>query len=354
MDSSISANRALFDEHLLAPVPPAIRPPATTSVPTTLGELIAAFEAEGASYGPDLDVALCTLSMNDAGAIVVPGHGAFELTPWSIRQLAARLGVRWDRWFDGIDPSVRAREVTRRLARDPDVVRLKTTIGREKPASLRGFVSPSYTTIPDTMIAARILSAIGPDARIIRADTTDRSTTYVVQVGEPIHLGGPAQVGDVAGGLLVRNSDLGCSCLFVSLHMTRLVCTNGIIFSSVQRLFRRAHRNIDFCALGQRLATCLMDLPFRIPAAGRILEESGHHRVPHVEGTMTEVLRLAHVRRRLLPVMMAAFSREPSPTAFGISQAITLGAQDPAVTPEGRLVLEHAAGQYIQMFAQRR
>jgi len=161
-------------------------------------------------------------------------------------------------------------------------------------------------------------------------------------------------VGDVAGGLLVRNSDLGCSCLFVSLHMTRLVCTNGIIFSSVQRLFRRAHRNIDFCALGQRLATCLMDLPFRIPAAGRLLEQSGHHRVPHVEGTMTEVLRLARVRRHLLPVMMAAFSREPSPTAFGISQAITLGAQDPAVTPEGRLVLEHAAGQYIQMFAQRR
>jgi hypothetical protein len=57
------------------------------------------------------------------------------------------------------------------------------------------------------------------------------------------------------------------------------------------------------------------------------------------------------VRRRLVPIMLAAYEQEPSPTVFGISQAITLGAQDPSIPPEGRLVLEHAAGNYIQTFA---
>jgi len=351
MDAFTCGNPSLFDEHLLAPVPAVAGPPASASVPAALGELIAAFEAEARTYGPDLDVALCTLSMNDAGAIVVPGHGAFELTPWSTKQLASRVGVRWDRWFSGIDAELRTPEITRRLAREPGVVRLKTTIGGERPPTLRGFVSPSYATIPDTMIARRILSAIGPDARIIRAATTDRSTSYVVQVGECLHLRGPAHVGDVVGGLLVRNSDVGHSCLFISLHLTRLVCKNGMVFSQHEAVLRRTHRRVDFRVFSQRLGTCLLDLPFRIPSAGRLLEQSGHHPVQHVEGALVNIFRKAHVRRRLVPIMLAAYEQEPSPTVFGISQAITLGAQDPSIPPEGRLVLEHAAGNYIQTFA---
>jgi hypothetical protein len=49
--------------------------------------------------------------------------------------------------------------------------------------------------------------------------------------------------------------------------------------------------------------------------------------------------------------MLGAYEREPHPSAFGVSQAITLGAQHASISAENRLALEQAAGQYIRRFA---
>ena len=48
---------------------------------------------------------------------------------------------------------------------------------------------------------------------------------------------------------------------------------------------------------------------------------------------------------RLFDPIMEAYGREPLPTAFGISQAITLAAQ--RFNPEERLELEQTAGQCL-------
>jgi hypothetical protein len=286
--------------------------------------------------------------MTEAGTIVVPGRGSCELTAWSKRQLASRLGVQWDRWFDLIDPQVRAEEVNRRFRGAPGEVRLKTTIGDEP--TLRGFVSVGYSTVDDSFVAHSLLGTLGPDARIIRRDATDRTTGYVVQVGEPLRFGGPVQVGDVVGGVLVRNSDVGYASLVVSVHLTRLVCTNGLVVPEKRDIIRAPHRGIRFAALNEKLHAGTAGLPSRVERAGRLLERSGHHGVTDVEGALVDVLRMAHLPRRLLPVMMSAYTREPSATAFGISQAITLGAQARGITPEDRVALEVAAGEYLAGF----
>jgi len=325
-------------------------------VPQTLSDLVSSFDTIASRHFPDVDVPVASLSMSEEGAIVVPGHGPCALTPWAKKQLATRLGVRWDAWFGGISPKLRADEVNRRLERDPGKVRVKTAVGSgqnsESVASLRAFVSTSYATIPDAEIAQVILEELRVgDPKIVRHATTDRSTSYVVRVGTPFHLGGPAQVGDIVGGLLVRNSDVGYASLVIALHLTRLICTNGMVVAESKTIIQRAHRHIDLKDLRDKLALGLQDVPSRIQRAGRALERSAHHAVVDVETGLVEVLRLARLPLRLLPILGAAYRREPHASAFGISQAVTLAAQDPAVSSEERVALEVATGEYIEQYA---
>jgi hypothetical protein len=83
----------------------------------TLSELVTEFDLRAASLLPDIDVPMSDLAMTEAGTINVPHQGAFTLTPWAKQQLASRLGVRWNRWFDGIDPKLRAGESPREPVR---------------------------------------------------------------------------------------------------------------------------------------------------------------------------------------------------------------------------------------------
>jgi hypothetical protein len=326
------------------------------SQPETLSELVEAFDRTEALHHPDIDVPVRALTMSEHAHIIVPDLGPCALTPWAKKQLASRLGIKWDLWFDGIDGKLRSDEVNRRLSRDDSKIRVKTTIGAGGDsgavATLRGLVSTSYATIPDALVGHAILEELrAGDPKVIRCTTTDRTTSYVVRVGQPIHLGGPAQVGDVVGGLLVRNSDVGYSSLVIALHVTRLVCRNGLVVAENKSIVHRAHRRIDLADLKEKLTIGLRDLPSRIQRAARTLERSAHHRVEHVEAALVEILRLARVPQRRLPVFVTAYEKEPHASPFGITQAITLGAQDRSLSAEERIALEQAAGEYVQRFA---
>jgi Domain of unknown function (DUF932) len=325
--------------------------------PETLSDLVSEFDLSASQQFADVDIPVASLAMSVQGNIVVPDHGPCALTPWAKKQLAGRLGIQWGRWFDGIDPKLRSDEVNRRLARDAGKVRVRTAVGSgndgESVATLRAFVSTTYATIPDAAVAQAILEELRMgDPKLVRRTSTDRTTSYVVRVGAPFHVGGPAQVGDVVGGLLVRNSDVGYASLVIALHLTRLVCTNGMVVAENKTIVRRAHRRIELEDLKEKLAIGLRDVPARIQRAGRALERSGHHAVEHVEAALVEVLRLARLPLRVLPVLAAAYDRDPHASAFGISQAVTLGAQDPRVSAEERLALETAAGEYVARYAQ--
>jgi Domain of unknown function (DUF932) len=324
--------------------------------PETLSELVEDFSLTASNHYPDIDVPVRALAMTAKDNIIVPDRGPCMMTAWAKKQLASRLGITWNRWFEGIDPGLRADEVNRRLARDEGTIRAKTTIGAgpeaESVATLRGFVSTSYATIPDSVVAQAVLEELRMgDPRIVRHTTTDRTTSYVVRIGAPFHVGGPAQVGDVVGGLIVRNSDVGYASLVIALHLTRLVCKNGMVVAENKTLIHRAHRRIDISDLTEKLALGLQDVPARLQRAGRALERSGHHSVDHIEAALVEVLRIARLPLRVLPALTAAYDREPHASAFGISQAVTLGAQDPRVSAEERVALEQAAGEYVARYA---
>lgn len=325
--------------------------------PRTLHDLLGHFEAEESRENPDVLLPLSALRMEADGLVRVPELGMHAFTDWSRRQCAALLGVRFDRWFENATGADRAEEMNRRFARATGKVRLRTAKMQEPIAPpdqgvdgvLRAFVTPGYSPVADSRLTRLVMAAIGPreeELRLVRADMTDRSTTYVVAIGEPYRKGQGGTVGEVWGGILVRNSGVGFASLLVTLHLTRLLCLNGMVAPLPDALVvRRRHRGVEDDALKGLLSEKLADLPGRLHQGQARLLAAERQQVTDVEGTVRVILDEAGLPRRHLPRIVAAYGREPHASAFGVSQAITLAAQE--LAPEERFELERAAGSYL-------
>jgi hypothetical protein len=320
--------------------------------PETLNDLVGLFERVEAEENPDVVLPLASLRLRTTGTVEVPRLGFFGFTDWSRRQCAALLGIRWDRWFENATDVERADEMNRRFARAASTVRLRTSRtmnGGGSHGTLRAFVTAGYSPVPDSQLArmlATVLEPADPELRLVRSDITDRTVSYVVKVGEAFRCGGPGEVGDVWGGLLVRNSGVGFASLLISLHLTRLVCKNGMTAPLPDAvLVRRRHRAIDDGKLRELLSTQLQRLPERLNHGATLLSDARQRPVTDVQMAVRSVLADAALPARHLPAVLAAYDREPEPTAFGIAQAFTRAAQDQ--TPEIRLDFEQAAGAYL-------
>jgi hypothetical protein len=321
---------------------------------TTVRDLAASFRAREALQNPDLDVPLASLAMTTRGTVVVPRLGELSLTPWARSQLGIRLGVRFERWFSNCLPEELATEMTRRFARATDEVRLRTSRPEDGRVDglLEGFVSKSYVAIADSRVAELLsgaLSEIEPPPRVVRHVATDRTTSFVIGVGRPLHLGGPGNVGECSGAILVRNSGVGYASLWIVLQLYRKICGDGLVVPIPSaELVRQSHKRFD----EERMKTALRDglrrLPERLHRGARLLEEAAHHPVRQIGQEVRDVLAEAGLPLRLLPTILTAYAREEHASAFGISQALTLAAQH--VSAEERVSLEAAAGRYLRRF----
>lgn len=326
-------------------------PTALASGAKSLDDLIARFESQEALENPDVVMPMHRLRMTAQG-LDVPDVGTFALTDWAREQLAARVGVRWDRWFAKASAVERAGELNMRLERTSAEVRLRTsrygTNGSGTAGTLRAFVSPGYTAIPDSRIAhllGRVLDNAG-ELGVRRVDTTDRSTTYVVGVGKPFRPGESHEVGDVWGGLLVRNSGVGFASLSLSLHLERLLCKNGMTAPVPDAvLLRRSHRGIDENAVEEVLLAQVSMLPERLRTGAELLGEAERRPVVDRREAVLGFLQGARLPKRHADPILAAWDEEPSGTVFGLVQAVTRAAQ--SERPELRFEFERAAGRYL-------
>jgi len=332
---------------------PSVLTDAIARRPNSLFDLIRRFEVDESRENEDVVSPLSALRMTPADTLEVPQLGTFAFTDWSRRQCASLLGCRFDRWFENASPSDRADEMNRRFARSTFSVRLRTTRAgacEHDDGTLMAFVSPGYSALPDSQVASLLQIALSPfetELPVIRVDVTDRSTTYVVAVGKPFKVGGTGEVGDVWGGLLIRNSGVGFASLLISLHLTRLLCKNGMVAPLPDAVvLRKRHRFFDGDKLRDLLALRLHELPGKLARGADLLVTASIRAIPTTpEIEIRELLDRADLPRRLAEPILAAYNREPHPTAFGISQAITLASQ--TMTPEVRFDLEQAAGAYL-------
>ena len=220
---------------------------------------------------------------------------------------------------------------------------MRTGLTDEGPV-IRAVVSPTYEAVKDSTIASSLLRTLG-DLKVQRSGVTEMSTSFVVEVGEPLKKGGI--VGTLHGGLLVRNSDVGYASLAVLAHLTRLICSNGMVAPVGEgEIVRARHRFVDVLKIEAQIVQGIAKLPEGLIRAANILSASTERRIEgKVEDEIHEVLREAHLLRRHERAVVLAYQREPHASAFGISQAMTLAAQD--ATPEDRVALEGAAGAYL-------
>jgi len=312
---------------------------------------------------PDTTVFLNQLAADDNLNIIVPDMGRFALTDWSKTQLATMLGIRFDKWFENSDPQDQAYELNRRFARAEGEVKLRTTLlgaGEcENDGTLRGIVSPSFSAINDSHVAELVfqsLSLVEPELRIIRADVTTRSTSFVVGIGKPFTPGDQREIGAVFGGIHIQNSGVGFSSLAITLHLTRLICTNGMTvpIHNAEILRRRHTSGLTIEKVQHEVGFKFREIPGHLRKAGQILQASREVMVSNVEDTLSSILQRFHLPKRFVAPLMQTFNKAPEPTAFGIAQAMT-DAQtlnELKIRPEERLQIEQAAGTYLQNLTQ--
>jgi hypothetical protein len=322
---------------------------------STLDSLIAQLAEHEAREQADVVAPVGQVRLTSDGLMQVPGlYGALSLTEHARAQLARLLGVRWDTWFDGATSRERAEEVNRRLARIPTDVQVRVRTyrraeGSEADGVVRAFVSPTYAPISDLAVARLVQGALRNaqgDTRLVRADVTDLSTSYVVVLGRPFRVGDDGEVGEVFGGLVVRNSGVGYAKLSVTLHLTRVACTNGLVVPLPEAsLVRSVHRGVDIARVGEKIAAGLDGVAEKLHRGARLLEASTRNHVENADAEVRALLRGARLPLGLARDIMEAYAKEPRQSKFGVSQALTLAAQ--RVSPEIRFDLERLAGQYL-------
>jgi hypothetical protein len=285
--------------------------------------------------------------------IAVPSIGNFALTDWARKQLAILLGIRWDRWFETSNREEQADEINRRLWRKSASVRLRTSriavASNGTAGILRAIVTPTFSPVGDVLLArllVRLLEAAEPELRLLRTSITDRSVTYMIAVGKPFKPGGDKVVGDIWGGLIVRNSGVGFASLAITMSLVRLICLNGMTAPIPDAvLLRRSHRGITDERLLDGLTKNLRELPGKISEGARVLADARSREIQEPEREFLRVLQLGHMPRRLLPELQTAYALEPEQSMFGISQAVTRASQE--LSPEERFELDRAAGTYL-------
>ena len=328
-------------------------PRAPTGGARTLHDLVSIFDGLEAQDNPDAIVELKQLRMTTEEAIAIPSLGNFVLTDWARKQLASLLGIQWQKWFQTTSREEQADEINRRLWRKSASMRIRTS--REAVASngtagiLRAIVTPTFSPVGDSLLSRLLVGLLAPaepDLRLLRTDITDRSVTYIIAIGKPFKPGDDKVVGDIYGGLIVRNSGVGFASLAITISLVRLLCTNGMTAPIPDAvLLRRSHRGITDERLLDGLTRNLRELPGKISEGARVLADSRSRIIQEPEQEFLRVLEIGRMPRRFLPDLQAAYALEPEQSMFGISQAVTRASQK--FSSEERFDLDRAAGTYL-------
>jgi len=318
--------------------------PSASISTTSLSYALDRVQHEEALYLPDMVISLNETSWTPAGMLVVPGHGEVRVNEWARDQLSQLLGIQFERWFSTAAPEQQADEMSRRLGRARNKVRLRLMQGMGGPA-LRAVVSPSYSALADSDLLSAIGESLnGVNPVVHRIEITQRLTVLVIRFGDPQFVN--ATVGDVSGSITLTNSGVGWCKLTVLLSILRLVCSNGMRAPVYEALILGVrHRCLEPARIRAQLCSEMQTVPNRLREATLVLGASMGWPVINVEAKSRELLREVGMIRAHHKGVLAAYRREPHPSVFGLSQALTLHAKQTA--PEDRVMLESLAGKYV-------
>jgi len=331
---------------------------------------------------PDQIVDLRTCRFMRSGRIYVPGRGWLETNQHSLKQLAQRLGIKWETWFmtekHAITDEEVQEEIQRRLSRDTSTHMLIRSRRHEKAKAdsdgiIRAFLSPSYEAIDDVRVLERMQAALGDRTKEIRfwkkrTGETDWGSHYTAVLGEAQTFGTggdgpvmatPGRDGDVMyAGFKMRNSEVGCHALTLDEFWLRLVCLNGLMAQvDNQRMLYRTHRAISNNDLDSKLVVSFRNLPERHARQKERFEQllkivyADHGEAKRV---LTRFMTQRRMPQRLIDTAVGNYDFSTHDTGEGddgqangywVLNALTRTARD--MEPEERHELELSAGDFL-------
>jgi hypothetical protein len=321
-----------------------------------LTELVSTLEEQETYDNPDIVLEMNKLKMDDDMNVVIPEQGRYSLTTWSRSQISNMTGIRFDRWFQNATNAEKAYELNRRFDRAQGEIKVRTssiaTNGTNSDGTLKAFVSSGYIAISDALVGNLILNAINDkNISVLRASDTSRSFSYVIRMGKHDESDVSPTVGTILTGLQISNSGVGYASLSISLHLTRLVCSNGMLAPVAgATLLKRRHTGDPEMALFEQLPKVLQGIPDKLNQATYILNKAQDYRVHDPQQVIEDIIRKAKIPNKSIPYFKEAFQQEPIDTAFGVSQALTdsITHAKLGMSPEDKRLIEDVAGNYLR------
>lgn len=332
------------------------RPWTGALLPRTLmfPDVLSRVKREDGLWHEDREVEPRELRVTPEDQVVVPGLGPMALTPWSRKQLASILGIRWDRWFERVSGQERAEELNRRLSRLSDPWKLRTRLPRQdEPCSqgvLAALVSPTYTPINDLRVLESMERTLGGkftgSLRFRQVLFTDRSSHLSVIAHRPVTLTVAGREEHYFAGFHIRNSPVGFSALTMVVSFLRLVCSNGLMLAEgAFRLLYRTHRPIAQETLDSLIEQAFHQLPSCWQEGLECLAYSRGLPLYEPESEIKALLKQVPGLSRFREPVLLELAKE-GPTRFGLVQALTSVAQGVA-QPDTRFELERLAGRLL-------
>lgn len=337
----------------------------------------------------NLNQGMQVMAVEDGQFIInIRGQGNLRASNHAVRQLGGLMGVKMDKFFPGMTPDqinksisyhlkAQARPVYRRvISRNHGEASIVDALEGVAPSKqqelfgndvatdgvLRGFVSPTYSEIKDVRVFDRIAEVAEPgqldQQGIAIYSFKDNASHFMMVDREPVDLltagkigqlgSGQFRVGDAAFfGVRIRNSEVGSFALSAHPYFVRFVCSNGMIVGVKEEpLLYKQHRGVTDEELDVLIKNMYQSLPERTQQIINNTQKLHNKQLPDPEAEINEFLRGEPKTLKL--AVLQAYNTEPTPTSYGVMQAIARVAMASRRDRDKQLDIEQLAGRYMQ------
>jgi len=170
---------------------------------------------------------------------------SYFFTEWSRQQLLSLLGVR-EHWFSLVPQETQVKELNVRLhALNDRQIRTMKAVDGYDVRFVRGIVSKQYADLPNASVMDAVMQEAAHDTEVLTeaSGITDRAFYAYLQSPRQLTIQGTSFVCNP--GVLIRNSDVGYTSLYVIPYLGLNTTKNPAVIEH-KTLLKRIHRgNID-------------------------------------------------------------------------------------------------------------
>lgn len=314
---------------------------------------------------PDIVCPLSALHLTNDLSLDIADIGKYNMSYWTKQQLSTLLGIRWNKWFDPtlVKNNQIQEEINKRFSEKKGLFKFRTTSLQESTingnynGTLRAILGKTYKPIDDRYIFERLEKSFKNQLeglRFLKYDltgrwATDRSSHYTL-LGDPIDiLENGKEI--IFPGIYIQNSEVGYSALTIDAYYYRLVCLNGLIVNvSSSRLLYRQHRAIKDEVMDNQLSKVFTEIPVQWGEMRNLMSIGFKNSITDPLDRLETELKFFKVPMDFIKKVKLSYEKEPMPTIYGLTQAITRTAKE-STLPIERFEYEKLGGKvFLRLF----